>query len=646
MRRLWKRVHCRTMQPALALAIVICAGAPALAQEDQGPQRRAVIGLEMQGFDRMFPDENDAGLKRALSMIPDRIKEILETPEVAQGMDDPFPRELLYAMLDNLGGPMRMIITQRGFDQETGQPRLGGVVSMHMRNGEEAKRMHREIERLRQQVGEEGPNVQPSERFNGMNDVMAPFGVLSYGPREANDGWRYEVIYGDIPDADNVFGLLPAPAMQGSVARGVIDFAAASPFTAMLAGMANLGGGEAGMVVDWVKSMGLLGPNAIAAEWEVGYPGEYARETWRIKRAGQYVDGLGLTRTTIDREVLEVLPSDASFMSIQKMDLQRDLALFKEIMGGLDGGYWEEVKAEIQAALGVDIEADFINALGKTVAMYFADSSGGGSIFSTVALVELSDPRTMLETLNKLADRLNAVIAAEVDTDVVSVKMDRFTHQGVPFMSMRVRGMPLPSVPTMAVVGNWLVIGATPQGCMAGAAQVRGTEGTSALRHRSLSALGIRGGKATRLMVIDPVRTIRDGYGVTALLCSMLENAVRSPHGDRDPGVVMPVYAQLAMNPYPIVITSSWDGDDYIVETLGDRSTLVNVAAVLGVGDLGEMILGAALGGGIAAGICQEAMKDHSDDWEDWDEDHDMDGHDEDAWEDASHAETKAEGRH
>lgn len=623
---------------AAAIAVALGLAAPVLGQ-NEGPARQAIIGFEFAGCEALFPDEQDAGLRRAMHMIPDRIKEVLQTPEVVQEMGEEFPRALVYTLLDNIGGPMRMIVTQRGFDENTGQPRLGAVLSLQLQDAQAAKTMHSEIEKLRQMAGEEGPPVEASKRFPGMMDVQVPFGIISYGPRESGGAWRYEVIYGDIPDADAVFDLLPASALQGSVARGMIDFAAASPFTGMLAGVANMGGGPADMAVDFVKGMGLLGPEAIRAEWEIGYPGDYAQETWRVRRAGKYADGLGLSRELVSRDDLVAIPSDASFISISKIDPQRDFARFKQMVGGMEQGAWEEVAQQIRDALGVDLEEGLINALGDTTSMYFSDTTGGGSLLSAVGLVELSNPRTMIETLNTLADRLNGALAEEVDTEVVTVKMDRYVRDGIPFMEMRVRGAPIPSIPTLAVVGNWLVIAPTPQGCAAAAAQAKGNEGTSALRNRALGALGVRGGVATRMVVIDPARTMRDGYSVMALLCGMLENAVRSPNSERDPGMVLPVYGTLARDAHPFLLTSKWDGDDYVVNTIGDRSSLVNATMMLGVGDVGEVLLGGALGASITSAAYREAMQKRDyggwdDGWDDNDFEEVDEGDEADEWED------------
>jgi hypothetical protein len=52
-----------------------------------------------------------------------------------------------------------------------------------------------------------------------------------------------------------------------------------------------------------------------------------------------------------------------------------------------------------------------------------------------------------------------------------------------------------------------------------------------------------------------------------------------------------------------------WQGDDWFMERRGDRSMLVNAAGLLGVADLGELVAGALIGGGIGAQAANEAAK-------------------------------------
>src|SRR5690606_31200652 len=97
------------------------------------------------------------------------------------------------------------------------------------------------------------------------------------------------------------------------VASGVLDFSAAAPFTGMARGMMGMMGPDAKPIEQMLVGMGLFGEEAIAVEYSAGFTPTHVVESMRIRRAGQYADGLGLSRHTLAQEDLAVIPADASF---------------------------------------------------------------------------------------------------------------------------------------------------------------------------------------------------------------------------------------------------------------------------------------------------------------------------------------------
>jgi hypothetical protein len=81
----------------------------------------------------------------------------------------------------------------------------------------------------------------------------------------------------------------------------------------------------------------------------------------------------------------------------------------------------------------------------------------------------------------------------------------------------------------------------------------------------------------------------------------------------REPGMVMPLYADLVKDTRPILAMSYWNGDDFISESRGDRSVLATLASVLGVGDVMPFIGGAIVGGAIGANAAEQPWQDHAD---------------------------------
>jgi hypothetical protein len=135
------------------------------------------------------------------------------------------------------------------------------------------------------------------------------------------------------------------------------------------------------------------------------------------------------------------------------------------------------------------------------------------------------------------------------------------------------------------------------------------------------------GAGASVIHFVDPSRTMRDGYASMTFLSSAISNMVRTKSDAgtvREPGMVMPLYADLVKDTRPVVAMSYWSGDDFISESRGDRSVLATLASILGVGDVMPFIGGAIVGGAIGANAAEEHMQDHSDD------DHHEDAEDED----------------
>src|SRR5690606_10734518 len=217
---------------------------------------------------------------------------------------------------------------------------------------------HAALEQLRAQF-DHGMQIQPSQRFAGMNEVQLPFGKLAYGPREAADGHRYEFHFGAAPDPDAAFANLPEAGQEMEVvARGVLDFSAAAPFTAMARGMLGLLGPDARSVEQTLVGMGLFGEEAIAVEYACGFTPTHGVESVRIRRARQYADGLGLSRQMVSQEDLAVIPADAAFAWVMKSnpeeDLQRFVAQMRPYMQN-EGSTPEELFAQIKSRTGIDV---------------------------------------------------------------------------------------------------------------------------------------------------------------------------------------------------------------------------------------------------------------------------------------------------
>lgn len=592
----------------VAGAAVAAIALPGLAQNGaEAPPLRTMLAWEHEAPAAWFPSEKDAGLVRAGKMLPDRLREVFELEEFAD-MRRNVPWPMVEMALARLGGSMRFIATQRGFDPDTGAPQLGVILSFGLSGAEEGAQMHAALEQLRAQF-DHGMQIQPSQRFAGMNEVQLPFGKLAYGPREAADGHRYEFHFGAAPDPDAAFANLPEAGQEMEVvARGVLDFSAAAPFTAMARGMLGMLGPDARSVEQTLVGMGLFGEEAIAVEYASGFTPTHGVESVRIRRARQYADGLGLSRQMVSQEDLAVIPADAAFAWVMKSnpeeDLQRFMAQMRPYMQN-EGSTPEELFAQIKSRTGIDVPT-IVSAFGATTAVYLSDSTGGNSLLGGVLVTQLADEAKARQALAQLAGMFNDAVAGEIDTRAFAVRLTPFEHEGVRYLQLRVPGLPIPLEPTIATTGEWLVAGFTASAAAGAVRQIQEVS-SSLASSEAFRAEDVPLGDITELVFIDSQRTVRDGYSAVSMLSSALANLVRSPHGDRDPGLICPPFAELAEDVRPLTMISYWEGDDYVTRWSGDRSTLVNSAAVLGVGDLGSFIGGAILGSGAAGGAMKRS---------------------------------------
>ncbi|MBX3361302.1 MAG: hypothetical protein KF705_07685 [Phycisphaeraceae bacterium] len=83
---------------------------------------------------------------------------------------------------------------------------------------------------------------------------------------------------------------------------------------------------------------------------------------------------------------------------------------------------------------------------------------------------------------------------------------------------------------------------------------------------------------------MDTARAAKTGYPLVSMAGSAFANLARSPKGDRDIGLTVPLYTDFMKNVKPTTQFSYWDGEDLVTESHADRSMLVNVAGAMGSG--------------------------------------------------------------
>ncbi len=600
----------RSFACTLAVAgatLVASQGVLAQQQQDdeQAPDPQTLFVFDYAGGTALFESPKDDGLKRALGMIPARFYELRDSEPDLQEI----PKPIVDMIFKLSTYPMRMAATDRGIDPNTGMPGIGVVASWKMTGADPAKdarAFHGSVTGLMLQAGG-GMQINPSQIHDGFSELALPFGALSFGPREANDGWRYEILFGLMPDSDEPFDVLPAaPRGSRAVFRGSLDLAAWTPIVQMFGGMAMMMIPNGTEIMKDLHERGITGPDAMAFEVMSGYRGNQGFERFVARRMKHFAPSMGIPLEPLDPDVYSVVPSDATMAQIKRADLGFIWQQLKKQIEMGAPGQLDTVREEFTKHTGLDIEADLIEPLGSTHAFYLSDSTGGGSFLSAVMVMWLDDAPRMRASLAKLTNKFNEAIKSEIDGPF-AIRFASFDQGGVHFIQLRTPGLPIPLEPTFAIAGDKFIAAATPQACLAAAAQAQGRLQGDLRTNSAFKAANVSLDTTHSFMFVDSKRTLRTAYPYATLLGSALSNAVRSHTNDaREPGLVVPPYAILAMDAKPMVTVGHWEGEDYVLEITGDSSMLVNACGILGVGDLAPLLTGGLLGGGITAGIMEQ----------------------------------------
>lgn len=617
----------RAMSLTLACSTAALATLPAGAQDakpaEQQPQPvQTMLVAERVGGGDFFVSPKDKALEAALSMIPARLSELREqVPDLRQ-----LPEPVLNLLPRLIAHPARVAITNKGFDQQTGMPGIGVVVSFKCADEADAKEMHGAFNALREMT--QMPfEPADSQRFKGMTDLALPMGVLSFGPRKADEGWRYEFLFAAVDNPDAPFAALPAaPEGTNPVARGRADLAAWSPIVSMFAGFIAMGSPQGQNVMKELRQSGILGSEAISVDASVGYGHGGTVSRIAVRKAGKYAEHWGTSTTPLTAADLAVVPADATFAQVQRSSIVHGWNSLKEQFTSAPGEMkqqFEETLRQFTEITGLEVESDLIAAMGDTTVVYLSETTGGGSLFSGVAMQKLADPSKMNASLDKLAAAANKMLRQEVELPA-QVEVARFKDGGASYTQLRFPGLPIPIEPTIAVVGDWLLVGATPQAAMLAARHVAGSKSSGLADNASFKGArwALPGDvQPISLTFIDSPRTLADGYSTMTLLGSALTNLARSSTSaakPRDPGMVLPPLAELREGARPLLSMTYWSGQDMIIEGRGDESVLVNLAGVLGVGDAAPLIGGMLIGSGIGAEAARNAQggmshEDHHD---------------------------------
>ena len=528
-----------------------------------------VLSIESAGAAAVLVDPKDAALRQAFALLPMRLAELSrELPDVPPQAVALAPR-----VLDMISRPSRFAVVYDGDNPSGGAFGYGAILSIEMPSEQAAAAMHGEVSAMMLAAGN---RIRPkaSTRFQGMTDISVQLAIVSYGPRQSQGAWRYEIIAGTMNNPDAPFTGLDG----GAVMRVAFDATGLAPLVEMLPMIAQQNPEQMQQIITIIEQSGLIGEDPLRFEsaWRYTANESIVRTTMR----GSMISGPWIPKGTLNTADFTAIPADAHMASIGKFDLSWLRGVVEQ--AAEMGAPVDEALAEFQDRTGVDIFADVIDALGGTAAMYLSDSTGGGSLASGVAMLTFKDRARFVAAFEKLRAMANT-LADAIPVGPGYVRLASWQHDGVDLISLRFNGLPVPVELTWAMTDRWLIAGAMPQSVIAAVRQASGKAGGGLPTNEAFAAVMPRGRDVTSVSFLDTQRAMRAGYPFVSMFGSAVSNAMRSPSdASRGPAMVVPTFGELRQGARAMIEYSYWDGDVLVTESRGDRSVLVNAAASVG----------------------------------------------------------------
>jgi len=578
-------------------ATVMLTPAVALAQDEQPePKPQTIVAFEGAPLSKALTDPKDAGLRRALLMLPARLRELPEEiPDLAQAPAGIF--DLIDLAFE---GPYRLVVVSLGADPQTGMPRISGelAIGSSARAGAEAAQLAFAglvADAPQFQLGSDGDLL-----------LQTPGGAVSIGAYEGAGGrWWFGARLGDQGAVADAVAALPAAPEGRPLMRGSIDLRSLIMPLKMMGAMMAGGNPEAAAGMAMVENLGILDAMSLPVDSVAWSDDSGMHSRTVVHGARETLLKMGFTAKGLTGAQLGAIPADAVAVSISKSDPDKLVGVLEMIKS--IGPEPQQALDSFTETTGVDLENDIIRSLDGVYAAYSSDSTGGSGLMSWVGLAGVRDHDAMGGAMEKLMNVANGMARGIPygDSNGKYLRIARTSQGGINFLTFQTPGIPVPFSPTIALTDRWLIVGASRQSALAAAMQAAGkgdrglVTNTSFMHQRPASLEGV-----VKIQFIDTPRAIVKGYGITTLLGGMLENVVRSPLGaDREPGMVVPPYNDLVNGSRAIIKVTKWEGDDLIMLAHTDGSALVNIAGVAGV--IGEPMMLVGLPAIVLPGIAQ-----------------------------------------
>lgn len=587
-----------------AMAGLVCAAALAAAagraSAQDAPQVQSLIAWKAAPLAQFTADERDAGLARALAMLPQRLAEL---PDETRGEVDAEAIEMFLAGLDILSGASKFAIVFNPTSTAGGAFGYGIIAGAMLDDVRQGQPLMRKIDDVIREQGERPPRR--STIYVGMRDVRSPGGRLYYGPREGPGGATFDLFFGTVDDPDAPFAAIPEPTVVGlrPVVHGTFDFRALTPLATMgqfAAGQAMAQQGQQiPNIVQQLGLAGLAGDDAMRGTFELGFTDDAMRFRVNVGKAAGALSALGIGQGQLSAADLALVPADATMASVSLFSLESLEKSINEIRA--QAFEVDEVFAKIEEHTGVNIVTDVLGALGGVSTYYTSDATGGGGLVSMVAALTFTDRAKFIKAHDRFRVALDNVRDDHMEDWGRYVGLRPWRAEGQPAFSVVFTGLPVPLEISYAFTERHVIAALTPQSLVAAVRQATGKGDGGLGSRQDLPGPDLAKERLVSVNFVDTPRAMRAGYGFVSLAGSALANAVRAPGGEgREPGIIVPTYSELSRGVRPsLSITYRRGEEGLVLDSFSDRSVLAGACGAVGTasGFAPLVLLGAAVAG-------------------------------------------------
>jgi len=590
-------MHRRTRSGALVCAclfFLLVGARPAVAQ---GGDPGVWVAFEMSDPAALLSHPKDAGLRKALRFLPDRLLEVAEMTGAGAEVDQ------LRPLLPLLGAPMRMAITGAQPEDEGAPPMIGVAMVSSQAERADAQGL---IDMLEMVLAMQGMLIEGEAGALGPESLamMTPLGPGSAGVVERGGRFDATLVVGDVGAAP--FASLPE-AEGTTIGRMRIDFEAASWFTTpLLESRINDAAGAAQGDMAFYRVW--TGENAPVIEGVLTRSADAMRMRISSSKVRENALAWSIHEEGLQDADLRAIPANAAMGAMAALDLT---SMWDEMAVAMQEiPVAQEMLEGLRELTDLNLREEVLPALGPAFGFY---SSVAGVTDATptglTVVIGVRDAATVRQFLDRLAEGANEQTPEvtppnnPVEEALLNARVAMADEAGARWWTVEMPGLPLPFLPTAALTERRLILSISKTAARGAVAQATGN-GDAGMGSRPEVQRLAAGQAPVRLFYLDTPALAPMAYPYADWLLTALASGVSSPHLDRHVALpAIPTYDDWKANVRPLTSVTVWEGDALVQHAEMDGSLLTTMA--------GGAIGVAQSSGGVAmlAGILVPALE-------------------------------------